>query len=197
MGPKQLKPKNDSNRFKPEAPCLVPKQQVFKPLQHFGLCDKPGKQNVNIITLVHKQKQKKSPNALTPTSEKKDSWQIRLWCRYLCHHRREGCYLPANISEGRRVKKPPKCHRCYRKWGMKQTPTPAPGKEPVSTVSVALNTGMGEGKNHRKYACRKTIPIFSPSSFQWPAVSVAFHLFFSIGFLTSKPNTPYFFHSKN
>jgi len=39
-------------------------------------------------------------------------------------------------------------------------PTLMPGKEPTPAISVAINTGTVGGKNHQKYAGRKTIPIF-------------------------------------
>jgi len=91
------------------------------------------------------------------------------------------------------LKNPPKRHRYYREWGMKQTLTP--GKEPVSVVSVARNTGTVGGGSRRKYAGRKTLPIFfftffmpvaggvrclSPFSFHWLFNFKAKHsLFFS------------------
>ena len=95
-------PKNNSTGFKPETPWLVQKQQAFKPLQHFALCDKWGKQNLNILALSHEQK---SPSAPSPAPE--DSWQMQLRCRCLCHRRREGCYCPADTGERGRAKKPP------------------------------------------------------------------------------------------
>jgi len=52
---------NDSLGFEPETPCLVQNQQAVKPLQHFALCDKLGRQTVNRVAVSHKQNKKKAP----------------------------------------------------------------------------------------------------------------------------------------